>query len=448
MDQEQLLKDINQAYDEQALQALCFRLGIDYELLEGDDLPGKAHGLLRIMRQRGRLADLVRLVVQDNPPLSEQYEDYLNREMDEAGLVWLDELGGTQDASNDTGLTMRWPADTGQSREAVKDVDNPYSPGAPLTDPLMFFGRQAELGFLRQTLLRGGHIAIVGPPHIGKTSLQLALVRQRFPEKNRLLFSWPDLGDSRTHTLPGLLNTIWQQWWRQIRSDISPALTELERFVTAVGKLCAAGYQPVICLDGFEQLAQRPEAFDNSFFETWRLLAEERQVLLITTSQRPLADLFRQADRTTKFYTSFKQLDLGLLDEQAAHELLTVPAQRRGLVIPAGATSHLLQLCGPHPLYLQIAAKYLFDGLAVHSYSWADLKEHFTGTAEPYWRALWQGLSPLAREYFPLKPIVPASAVAARQYRLLAVKGLVIQEGERYRPFSDGFANWVRANRL
>lgn len=515
MDQEQLVHDINQAYDERALQGLCFRLGIAYESLEGDDKPGRARGLVRHLRQRGRLADLVRSVVEDNPALTDRYQIYLNRETDEASLVWLDELENQQDSLVDTGLTLGWPSQNRSTHHPIPEhvrvptpmtttqglqptldwpemvdqsddenlsgrnvanalpvkakslqtasaaqkpaaatnsaeaprTNNPYTPGAPVAGLHMFFGRQAELALLRQGVLQGNHTAMIGLPHIGKSSLQYALLRQGFPVENRLLLSWLDLRDGRYHTLAGLLNAIWQQWWRQIRPDISPALRDVERFATAVGKLHTAGFQPVVCLDGLEQLLERPHEFNDVLFETWRELAEGQQMLVVTTSGRPLADLFRQAGLATKFYTTFNQLDLGLLDEQSAHDLLTVPAQQRGLKIPAGAVSHLLQLGGPHPLYLQIAGKYLFAGLAVQSYSWAEVKERFTRAAEPHWRALWQSLSPPAQEHFPLKPTIPASGIATRQYRLLAGKGLLIQEGERYRPFSEGFAFWVRANR-
>lgn len=491
MDQEQLLRDIEQAYDEAALQALSLQLGVDYQELENDSQPGKARGLVRTMRLRGRLADLVRLLVEQHPHLAGRYQPYLARDTDESPLAWIDELGA------DTGLTWQWTTEGRELRQLAREhvylpppvpstqdlhptfnwpetdeakgeanaaapaaaettnngqpsrptIDNPYLPGTPVTNLHMFFGRQRELSLLRQTLLQQGYTAIVGPEGIGKSSLQYALIRGGFPADAHLLLSWIDLKDDRTHTLAGLLNTIWQQWWRQIRPDTSPKLEELDRFAAAARKLKVAGFQPVLCLDGIEDLLARPDEFGDPLFDVWHELAAEGNMLLTTTSQRPLADLFRQANLTTRFYTRFRQLDLGLLDEQAARDLLTIPAQQRGLDIPAGAVSHLLQFCGPHPLYLQIAGKFLFDGVAVRSYSWATVREQFTRAAEPHWKALWENLSPLAREHFPLKAVVPTTTIAIRQCRLLAAKGVVIQEGERFRPFSEGFAFWVRANR-
>jgi hypothetical protein len=129
MDQEQLLNDINQAYDEQALQGLCFRLGIAYESLEGNDKPGRARSMVRHLRQRGRLAELVRAVVQDNPPLADRYQVYLNRESDEAPLIWLDELRDEQVAPADTGLTWRWP-----TRD--QSAHNPVSDHVPAPTPM------------------------------------------------------------------------------------------------------------------------------------------------------------------------------------------------------------------------------------------------------------------------------------------------------------------------
>lgn len=492
MDQQQLLRDIEEAYDEQGLLALCARLNIEPETLESEEQVGLARGLLRVMRQRGRLAELVRLLVEQHPQLAHRYQLYLNRDKDEAPLTWIDEL------SDDTSLTWQWSTEGRELRQLAREqvylpppvpstqdlhptfnwpdsstptptptpptaaaetaeatngqpsgpvIDNPYLPGQPVTNLHMFFGRQRELAALRQTVLQGRHTAIVGPERIGKSSLQYALIRGGFPAEAHLLLSWIDLKDDRAHTRSGLLNTIWQQWWRQIRPDTSPALADLDRFAAAAGKLKVAGFQPMLCLDGLEQLLERPEEFGDPLFEVWHELAAQGKIRLVTTSQRPLADLFRQADMGTKFYSLFQQLDLGLLEEQAARDLLTIPAQQRGLAIPAGAVSHLLQLCGPHPLYLQIAGKFLFDGLAVRSYSWATVREQFTRAAEPHWQALWQSLTPLAQQHFPLKESIPATTIAIRQCRQLAARGVVIQEGERFRPFSEGFAFWVRAMR-
>lgn len=386
MDQQQLLRDIEQSYDEQGLLVLCARLGVEPETLESDGQPGMARGLVRMMRQRGRLAELIRLLIEQHPHLAHRYQLYLNRDKDEAPLTWIDEL------NDDTSLTWQWSTEGRELRQLAREqvylppsvpatqdlhptfnwpdtppppaaapetadgttngqperpvIDNPYHPGQPVTNLHMFFGRQGELAALRQTVLQGKHAAIVGPEGIGKSSLQYALIRGGFPADAHLLLSWIDLKEGRAHTLSGLLNTIWQQWWRQIRPDTSPTLAELERFAAAAGKLKVAGFQPVLCLDGLEELLARPDEFGDPLFEVWHELAAQGKIRLVITSQRPLADLFRKVDMTTKFYTLFQQLDVGLLEEQAARDLLTIPAQQRGLAIPAGASATCCNCAG------------------------------------------------------------------------------------------------------
>ena len=89
---------------------------------------------------------------------------------------------------------------------------------------------------------------------------------------------------------------------------------------------------------------------------------------------------------------------------------------------------------------------YLFEALS-RSYSQAEAWRRFQAAAAPHWQELWDSLSPLAQRHYPTLPTKSADGMAARQLRLLANRGLVIADGNGFRPFSDGFATWVRRQR-
>ncbi|MCP4424481.1 MAG: hypothetical protein GY803_08325, partial [Chloroflexi bacterium] len=217
----------------------------------------------------------------------------------------------------------------------------------------------------------------------------------------------------------------------------------MAEFSVAVRELRAGGYRPVLCLDEFENLTKRPHEFSDDVFEGWRALANAGQIAFLTASQRPLADLIKSGGLTSNFDNIFVQLDLGLLDEAAARRLLTEPAARQGVAVPEAAVAALLDLCGRHPFYLQMAAFYLFDALTAGPYDLERVKDDFVWAADRHWDGLWRALSPDERAAFPTAGEAPPTPVVRRQRRGLERRGLLLRAGDDYRPFGQGFAAWI-----
>ena len=63
--------------------------------------------------------------------------------------------------------------------------------------------------------------------------------------------------------------------------------------------------------------------------------------------------------------------------------------------------------------------------------------------AEPYWQEMWESLSPLAQEHFPVSMVREGGGMGGRQLRILANRGLVVPDEGGFRPFSGGFAAWL-----
>lgn len=325
---------------------------------------------------------------------------------------------------------------------------NPYSAGPMVTTEEMFFGRDNERRRLRSNLLNMVSCSIVGLRRIGKSSLLYYLSHHEIlPSEHKFLFAYIDLQEKDYHTLNGLLVGAFRQWKQDVTDGVyttSPG--NLSEFSRAVRWLRNKGYQPVLCLDEFENLTKRSDEFGDDTFETWRALANERQIVFVTSSLKPLADLIQSEGLTSSFYNIFYQLDLGLLDRTSASDLITIPMANQGLVVPTSVEYELLEFCGYYPYYLQMGAFYFCDALISRkSYELITVKNDILGAADRHWKGLWGSLSTEEKQAF-LKVIEEkGTSEMELQLRNLVRKGLIMQEGNRMKPFSQGFSSWVRS---
>ncbi len=429
------------------MATLCRQLSVTYETLPGQTKRDKAREFLDYVERRGRMTGLTEVLVALRPDLSRPIAALF--EAGDAELDWLDQLAPADDGSRESALTWRWPTATASQPTGAKSQTrpaappNPYTPGIRVADDAMFFGRVAERDFLRERLNERSHVAIVGGRGLGGSSLLWRMMSQ-LAEEDRALPAAIDMKDPAHQTLAGLLGAVWTQWWARVKPGNVAPIQNLAEFVTAARKLNAAGYRPLLLLDELEQLVWRPDVFQDSLFDAWLELGREKLVSFAITGHSSPADVLAQGGSSSRFYELFQQLDLGLLDPQPARDLLTVPVGRAGLTLPPGAVDSLLKLAGPHPFYLHLAGLYLFDALARDAYSGPQVAACFEAAAAPFWQELWDSLSPLAQSYYPQAQIRETNGMAARQMRLLGNKGLVAIDDAGFRPFSDGFAGWLR----
>ena len=463
IDPAKFLDILDDALSEAELSRLCRRFGVSFDAFPGVTKREKIRGFLGYFQRQGRLTGLADSAVHLRPdlagPISQLFEHH------EVDLSWLDQVAAGVGDPMDTPMTWQWTASTGSgksiadasqrssrpdnSRSSV-ELDpplplvpaNPFTPGRRVSDESMFFGRAMELERLLSYVADGKHVAIISGRGVGGSSLLFMASRQEHAPGRRLA-AYIDLRDPACHTLPGLLNRIWSQWWAQVKPDNPAPVKSLSEFLTAVGKLNSAGFKPVMFLDELEQLAWRPEVFNDEFFNAWLELGRVGNVNIVTTAHATPADLLAQGGLASRFHGLFQHLELGLMDQVDARSLLEVPMQRAGMAIPDGAVEYLLARAGPHPFFLQIVGFYFYDFLAQEKFSRGEVARCFETAALPYWQEMWDSLSPLAQSHFPGTRVSAARGVPARQLQILANKGLVIADGGGYRPFSDGFANWV-----
>jgi hypothetical protein len=452
------------------LSGLSRQFSVAYEALPGATKRDKTREFLGYMRRNGRMAGLAEAIVAMRPDLTEPIARLFEGKDEE--LVWLDQIAPSEGESTGSSLTWRWPSasasrplaqssptearqsdpapppkpnrpDSSSEPASTSAPPNPYTPGVKIADEAMFFGRAGERDQLRRRLAGGAHVAIVGGRGLGGSSLLLHVARSLLDD-DHLLPAYVDMKDAGHHTLAGLLNSTWSQWWARVKPGNAVVVRNLAEFVTAVRKLNGAGFKPLLLLDEFEQVIWRPAVFPAGLFDAWHELGREGQLGFAVTGHSSPADVMGQGGSSSRFYELFQQLDLGLLDTAAARDLLAVPASHAGFNLPDGAVDHLLALAGLHPFYLQLAGYYFYDALARNDYSRAGVAKLFETAATPYWQELWDSLSPLAQAHYPKAKIGDTEGIAARQMRILGNRGLVAVDDSGFRPFSEGFAGWLK----
>jgi hypothetical protein len=119
MDRVQLREDILTVFNLEELQALCRRLGLEYDDLRGKSRQDKAGLLIGTMERNGRLPELVQEVVRERPHLEEIYGAYIAIETaaPEDPLSWLDRLAQGEGPAIEEPPTMRWQTEIHEEEE-------------------------------------------------------------------------------------------------------------------------------------------------------------------------------------------------------------------------------------------------------------------------------------------------------------------------------------------
>ncbi|MCA9998088.1 MAG: ATP-binding protein, partial [Anaerolineales bacterium] len=295
MNPEQLLNDlVHLAKTESDLQDICFSLKVDYADIEGSSHKDKARELVLYLNRRGRLLDILKLLLEIQPDLATTYRTSIEENASISTNIMI-QLAGVSSFSV-----------LSQSDSPVQ-AKNPYQVGRMLTNPDNFWGREDERRNICSQLYNRGSSSIVGMRRIGKSSL-LYFLSHYEPRIVSLpnLFAYLDLQKTTHHTLSGLLNAAFQQWVAQINPHAQAHhVADMINFTHIIRRLNEKGYHPILCLDEFENLTKRPYTFTDDVFEGWRALANQGQLTFLTASRAPLADIIQQNGLTSSFYNVF-----------------------------------------------------------------------------------------------------------------------------------------------
>ena len=209
------------------------------------------------------------------------------------------------------------------------------------------FDRTAERALLRDYLSKKLCCQIIGPAGIGKTALVKALPALAQQWQMRLAIALIELRDPACQTLAGWLRALSGQW------KLPQPLQATSQLSYAAQWLQQQGAQPVLCLDGFEAIAVRPDEFTSDFLLDLRGLAD-LGVSIIVTARQPLSELVPQHLPVSPFFNLFNRLTLGPFSPDDAADFVTLyptggapftTAERNAILQVTRAPGALRQAC-------------------------------------------------------------------------------------------------------
>jgi len=289
---------------------------------------------------------------------------------------------------------------------------NPFFHRGPVRDPAYFFGRTHEVAFLADLLRQGQSVAISGPRRFGKTSLLFYLAHPDVATKHGL---GPD-ATRWAYVDGGVLDGLDDEWFyglvdRALGGEVDAV--PYTRFVEQLRGLAEQNLRLILALDEFELVAANPR-FGPPLFNRLRGLAAQLPLQFITASRDRLVELaFAHADTlSSPFFNIFAPLQLGLLAESEAMDLLATLSAHGGRPFAPDTLAYLLELAGPHPLFLQVAAYRAFAALgdeqgSLNTAARAAVREQTLADLDPHLRYYWSGLDPDAQYALAALPLLP-----------------------------------------
>ena len=267
-----------------------------------------------------------------------------------------------------------------QGRLGANEDPEPVFVGKPVP-PSKFIGRDDSVRTIFSRLYNGESTAIVGEPHIGKSSIlsyvadheiRSAWLGERaakyvFAEIDCHMiprqFSPADFWSQTLADVPRFVghDSVTRQWQAVKEAQVGSSFT-LEGLFKSMR---LAGSCVVLVIDEFDVLLNHPN-FDGGFFGPLRSLAIRTNALaVITASRLPVAEMNRRSLQLSPYGSPF-------FNHFAEVRLIPLsPAECRALIETALASTEvqfgdadyalIYALSGRHPYLLQIAASALFD---------------------------------------------------------------------------------------
>ncbi len=369
-----------------------------------------------------------------------------------------------------------------------KRAGHPFVYGRPVRSS-EFVDREYELRNVFNRLRNGDSTAVVGPPHIGKTSLLLQIAdkatHRAYLEKDAQgqVFTLIDLHSLGTDYSPA-------EFWAEVLEEIHqrPGHATVTRRLKRAAEegysrhsllrffsyLAERNRRLVLLLDEFERLLVHPAFSEPSFFGLLRSLATHSGGLtLVIASRLSVAEMNEQGrgllDVGSPFFNSLIELSLGPFDEASVVTLLS----RAGDALSQEDRKFARHIAGRHPFLLQAIAAALVettgeDRLAVAA-------QRFYEQIAFHFDDLWQALDDKTRTVALMLTLVEQGGRAlgesfnyteikridtfGPELRKLAEQGLaeradpgwkldlrhlLLWRGERWAVGSQAFAWWVR----
>ncbi len=240
---------------------------------------------------------------------------------------------------------------------------SPFCVGNVISDPKDFWGREWEIRFTMDRVKKRESTSIIGSRRLGKTSLAKQIYFQSQQELTTTHeVVWLDGQSTTTKTLDLFFKSIYQACSIPLPDEGLPdssndLLLTFEENVRSLERCLT------LIVNEFEIIASPDNAaqFTKQFYNTLRLLAEDSQISLVTTSMYPIKNLCAHTlGVSSPFYNIFETVPLDVFKAVEADGFLD--RTHRGVTL-AGNEKDLVRSKVTnfrHPLVIQIACETVF----------------------------------------------------------------------------------------
>ena len=259
-------------------------------------------------------------------------------------------------------------------------ASNPFFTNGAVSERRYFVGRGEELRaiFARAFGDAPQSVNLTGEARSGKSSL-LRHVQQTYedvaPDAKAVVAVYVEFGRVNADSEASFYGAIAEALLAEIprkrgllqyfqRGELEAVLKmepfERAEFDKAMRAWKKAGILPMLCLDRFEYLLDKPEVFPDGFYEVLRALADDGVVMLAIASRKTVAEYGKTTPQyTSGFFNLFHTLRVGGLAESAAWDLVRLPVGAPALSVTSQALARKWGGCDA--FRLQAAGWCLFE---------------------------------------------------------------------------------------
>jgi serine/threonine-protein kinase len=327
--------------------------------------------------------------------------------------------------------------------------ENPYFHRGPIRKPEHFFGRAQEVTNTLSLLKNNQSVSIVGPRRIGKTSFLLHISHREVMARHGLLpqesiFVFIDSEGLSRLDQAGFYRLMLEETEDQlldqgfeVKLELPDTLT-YRQFERNLRQLNRQGFKLIYILDEFELMSENQQ-LDADFFSGLRGLTARHNVCYVTASQAHLLELsYAEGVLGSPFFNIFAVQHLGLFSQADALQLIQQPAQAAGRPFSDALAEFILDLAGPHPMFLNIACFHTFTAGAT-----AEVRRKVLAELEGHFRYYWGKLTEREQEALASLKSVDQDETAQVLVHRLEQYGLVIYDKQGYRYLSAGLADFI-----
>jgi len=360
--------------------------------------------------------------------------------------------------------------------------------GRPV-QPDEFLNRETELSTIFNRLRNSESSAIVGEPHIGKTSLLYKLAdeatQQQYLENKA---KGVTLSSLNLHTIDNDYTPV--LFWEEALEPLleHPGHVSIARYLKQASQagyrrrslerlfnqLAKQGKWLLLLLDEFERLFFHPNFQDFTFFAVLRSLSSSLGFSFVTTSRLPLSELNERGHKLPEsggspLFNTQIEVHLRPFDQMAVDILLSRDKDK----LSAKDRDFICRVAGRHPFLLQAMTAALIETTGNNRHSLA--AERFYRQISSHFDDMWRTLDDRTRTTAVILSLVTLGGHAVGQnfaygeieqadafgpeLHQLAERGLaelvgegwqfdsqnfLLWRGERWRVGTEAFAWWIR----